>query len=109
MIIEFRTPESPGSSGNPGSLRPFGEAGLILAISINGGNDRFNLDDVGFFDLFYEGKSVDTAFAIEYIGKSTFFRDIYVFVDRMKDVARAKSDILLRQNLQICLRKIALA
>ena len=59
-------------------------------------SDRFNLDDVGFFDPFYDSKTIDTAPAIEHAGKSTFFRDIYVFIDRVKDIARAKGEELLR-------------
>ena len=69
---------------------------------------RFNPDDVDYFDSFYESKFIDTIFAIEHIDKNIFFRDIYVFVDRVKNVARAKSNTLLRQNLQICLRDFAL-
>lgn len=108
MIAEFRAmPGPPGPPGPPGNPGPQGDPGL--AGNGNGGTDRFNPDDVGFFDPFYESKSVDTASAIEHSGKSTFFRDIHVFVDRVKDVARAKGDVLLRQNLQICLRGTALA
>ena len=73
-----------------------------------GGTERFNPDNVDYFDSFYESKFIDTIFAIEHINKSTFFRDIHVFVDRVKNVIRVKSDTLLRQNLQICLRDFAL-
>ena len=104
MMAEFRVPGPPGAPGDPG---PQGEPGP--ASNANGGTDRFNPDDVGYFDPFYESKSVDTAPAIEHTGKSTFFRDIHVFIDRVKDVVRAKGDTLLRQNLQICLRGTALA
>lgn len=108
MLDEFRTttpagpPGPPGPQGQPGPASNGSNGG-------NGGADRFNSDDVGYFDPFYEGKSVDTAPAIEHTGKSTFFRDIHVFIDRVKDVARAKGEELLRQNLQICLRGSALA
>lgn len=102
MMAEFRTGMPAGPPGPPGPQGQPGSAG-------NGGNDRFNSDDVGYFDPFYEGKSLDTASAIEHTGKSTFFRDIHVFIDRVKDVARAKGEELLRQNLQICLRGSALA
>ena len=108
MIAEFRA--VPGPPGPPGDPGPPGEPGLAgNSGNGSGGADRFNPDDVGYFDPFYEGKSADTASAIEHSGKSTFFRDIHVFVDRVKDVARAKGDVLLRQNLQICLRGTALA
>ena len=108
MMAEFRaTPGPPGPPGDPG---PPGEPGpAAVAAASNGGTERFNPDDVGYFDPFYESKSADTAPAIEHTGKSTFFRDIHVFIDRVKDVVRAKGDTLLRQNLQICLRGTALA
>ena len=95
-----------GEQGPPGDRGETGPSGTS-----SGGDrpDRFNPDDVGYFDPFYEGKSVDTGPAIEHTGKSTFFRDIHVFLDRVKDVARAKGDTLLRQNLQLCLRGSALA
>lgn len=107
MMQELRTatPAPPGPPGPPG---PQGEPGPSGNAN-GGGSDRFNPDDVGYFDPFYESKTIDTAPAIEHSGKSTFFRDIHVFVDRVKDVARAKGDVLLRQNLQICLRGTALA
>ena len=107
MMREFAAPGPPGPQGNPG---PQGDPGPPGVAASNGdGRERFNSDDVGYFDPFYESKSVDTGAAIEHTGKSTFFRDIHVFIDRIKDVARAKGEELLRQNLQICLRGTALA
>lgn len=108
MMAEFRAGMPAGPSGPPGPQGEQGEPGPA-GVGGNGGGDRFNSDDVGYFDPFYEGKSLDTAPAIEHTGKSTFFRDIHVFIDRVKDVARAKGEELLRQNLQICLRGGALA
>ena len=101
-----------GEQGPPGNQGPPGDRGETGPPGTSSGGDRperFNPDDVGYFDPFYEGKSVDTGPAIEHTGKSTFFRDIHVFLDRVKDVVRAKGDTLLRQNLQLCLRGSALA
>ena len=61
-----------------------------------GDTKRFNSDDVDYFNLFYKSKFINTALAIEHIDKSTFFRDIHIFVDRVKNVVRAKGDALLR-------------
>ena len=94
MMLEFAAAGPIGQLGPPGDRGdrgPPGEGGT--------GTTRFNLDDVGFFDLFYDSKSVDTAPAIEHTGKSTFFRDIHVFIDRVKNIARAKGEELVRQNL----------
>ena len=107
IITEFRILEPSRSFEDLGSLE---KIELISIISVNEDKiDRFNLNDIGFFDSFYKGKFIDISFIIEYIDKSIFFRDIYIFIDRVKDVARVKSDILLRQNLQIYLRGIAFA
>ena len=51
---------------------------------------------MNYFDPFYKSKLVDNTFIIEYIDKSIFFRDIYIFVNRVKDIIRAKSNTLLR-------------
>ena len=69
---------------------------------------RFNPDDVGYFDPFYDNKSSDTAADVEHSGKATYFRDVYTFIDRIRDVARAKGETLVRQNLQLCLRGSAM-
>ena len=47
---------------------------------------RFNLDNIGYFDLFYKSKFVDIIFIIEYIDKSIFFYNIYIFINRIKDI-----------------------
>lgn len=72
--------------------------------NINEKNEKFNSNNVNYFDSFYKSKSVDTVFAIEYINKNIFFRDIHVFIDRVKNVTKIKNDILLQQNFQICLK-----
>ena len=68
-------------------------------VNVNGGIDRFNSNNVGYFDSFYVNKSVDIVFIIKHIDKNIFFRDIYVFVNRVKNVTRVKNIFILRQNL----------
>ena len=41
-------------------------------------------------------------------GKETFFRDVIVFIDRIRDVARIRGGEFVRANLQLCLRGEAL-
>lgn len=95
-------PGPPGPPGDPG------EPGADAANGNNGNGNRFLATDVGFFDPFYDGKSSDTGAGMEHAGKETYFRDVIVFIDRIKDVARVKGAELLRNNLQICLRGEAL-
>ena len=40
---------------------------------------------------------------MEHAGKDAYFRDVHVFVDKIIDVSRTKSDVV-RQNLQLCFR-----
>ena len=80
-----------GPLGNPSISR---ELEVIKDSSIES-RSRFNLDDVGFFNSFYENNSINTILIIEYTKKSTFFRDIHIFIDRVKNVIRTKGNKLL--------------
>lgn len=100
-------PPVQGLQGPPGPPGDPGAAGAAAATG-NNGTPRFQANDVGFFDPFYDGKSSDTGAGIEHAGKDTYFRDVTIFIDRIKDVARVKGSELLRNNLQICLRGEAL-
>ena len=67
------------------NLRSFKELRLLgelkIIVIINNKINRFNLNNVNFFDLFYKDKFIDIAFIIKYINKNIFFRDIYIFID----------------------------
>ena len=97
-------PGAPGPAGPPGPPGPPGQD----AAGNGSSSPRFQASDIGFFDPFYDGKSSDTAPGMEHAGKDTYFRDVTVFIDRIKDVARVKGPELVRNNLQICLRGEAL-
>ena len=91
----------PGLFGSPGFPGPPGVVGVTNGIG--GGTERFIFQDVNFFDPFYDGKSINTGFAMEHAGKDTYFRDVHVFIDKIIDVSRTKNDVV-RQNLQLCFR-----
>ena len=112
-IVNKLRPVVPGYQGGgiPGGTPPGGHSG--------GGNDalgplmqprlpHFNPGDIGFYDPFYDGKSSNTAPALEHAGKYIYFRDMHVFVDRLKDVTQTMDPQVLRENLQLCLRGTAL-
>ena len=86
--------ESPGLSES--LENPESQEDLELVGNKNDNIDRFNSDNIDFFDSFYESKSINTISIIEYSSKSIFFRDIHIFVNRVKNIARVKKDILLR-------------
>ena len=70
-----------------------------LETNVSNGNKselRFNSDDINYFNLFYESKLVNIVVIIKQTGKSIFFRNIYIFIDRVKDVTRVKGEDLLR-------------
>lgn len=101
------TQGAPGPPGPPGDPGQPGQDG-VAAVGVRNDTPRFIAADVGFFDPFYDGKSSDIASGMEHAGKDTYFRDVTMFIDRLKDVARVKGTELLRTNLQICLRGEAL-
>ena len=87
----------PGPPGPPGPPREPGPPG-----ELNGNSSyspRFNPGDIGFFNPFYDNKSSDTSPSIEHTGKEIFFRDIIIFIDRIKDISRTKGTELIRANL----------
>ena len=96
-------------TGPPGPPGPPGPQGTPAPAGGNGApSDRWNPQDIGFFDPYYEDKSVTAGGAVSHSGKDTYFRDVHMFVDRVKDMATVKDPKLLRENLWTCLRGRAL-
>ena len=54
---------------------------------------KFNAGDIGYFYLFYNNKLYDTTLYLEIVGKDIYFRDVYSFVERYKEVGRYKKNI----------------
>ena len=79
-----------GFLGNPESQKE------SKAVVVNNDVNQFYLNDIGFFDSFYDSKSADIIFIIKHFDKNIYFRDIHVFIDQIKDVIHVKNDILLR-------------
>ena len=52
-----------------------------------------------FFDSFYNNKSSNIEAEIEYTRKKIYFRDITIFINRIKNIARVNDIELLRNNL----------
>ena len=64
---------------------------------------EWNADEIGFFDPDYEGSA-----AVVNAGKHVFYRDVYVFIDRCKDMAPLRGEDKLRTVLPQCFRGAAL-
>jgi hypothetical protein len=58
----------------------------------------FRADEVGYFD-----PDLDAEGYIVTVGKDLWFRDVFLFRDRLKDVAVTKADVV-RTNWTACLR-----
>ena len=48
---------------------------------------RWYAADLGFFNPDYNGKIIAMKEAIEHARKDTIFRDVYLFIERAKDIA----------------------
>ena len=68
---------------------------LEIVIVNNNKINRFHLNDVNFFDSFYDNKTINIVFIIKHFDKSIYFRNIYIFIDRIKNVTRVKDNMLL--------------
>jgi hypothetical protein len=56
----------------------------------------------------YESKFVLTEEFIEHAEKNIYFRDVHLFLKRVKNVAKVKNAAQIRENLFTCLRELAL-
>ena len=62
-----------------------------------------------FFDSIYNSKFVTSDnIALKYIGKDTYFRNIYLFIKRVSEYIIIKSTKVIRNNLITYLRGITL-
>jgi hypothetical protein len=67
-------------------------------------SDRWNAIDLKFFDLIYDEKILITIELIQHVEKDTYFRDVHLFIDRVKNFVVAKRAEIVRNNLYTCLR-----
>jgi hypothetical protein len=56
----------------------------------------------------YENKFAVTDEFIEHAEKNIYFRNVHLFLKRVKDVTKVKDAAQIRENLFICLRDLAL-
>jgi hypothetical protein len=70
--------------------------------------ERWNSDDIDFFDSNFEGKSAFIEEAIAHAEKDIYYRDVHVFVKRVKEMIIVLNLEIVRKNLSSCLLEIAL-
>ena len=70
--------------------------------------NRFLNSDVEFFNSFYDNKFNNIKIKMKHIKKKTYFCDMLIFIDRIKNIIKIKSAKLFRNNFQIYLCEEAL-
>ena len=71
-------------------------------------NNRWNAIDIEFFDSYYDDKTAVIASIIEHTEKDIYFKNVYVFIERVKNLTIIKKDESIKTNLYNCLRNIVL-
>lgn len=70
------------NSSNQKSLSSSNSFGNPEINVVNEGyENRFLNSDVGFFDLFYDNKFNNIETKMKHVGKKTYFRDVFIFID----------------------------
>lgn len=76
-------------------------------LGMGNGNGEWKPDDIGYFDPEHDGLA-NVGAPIVNAGRHVFYRDVYAFVDRLKDMAPLRDEPKLRTALVQCLRGSAL-
>ena len=71
-------------------------------------NSRWNSNEMNFFDSMYDDKLLIIDNSIEHANKNTYFKNIHLFTERIKNMIIIKKAKLTRQNLYTCLREFVL-
>ena len=71
-------------------------------------NTKWNAEKLRFFDSMYDNKSISIDQVMKHAEKNIYFRDVYLFLNRVKDMTLIHEDQFVRKNLFICLRDTAL-
>jgi hypothetical protein len=69
---------------------------------------RWIIANLEFFDFAYDDKIMTTLDSMQHVDKNTYFRNVHLFIDRVKDIVVIKNVEMMRNNLYICLRNIAM-
>ena len=94
-------PGPPGPQGPPGSEGPQGPQGP-QGDTLQTGEGRFNAREIGFFD-----PHLDKAYGpgdVVTVGNEIYYRDVTLFIERIRDYAAIKGASVVRTNLSTCLK-----
>jgi hypothetical protein len=77
----------------------------LMSIIFDAQLERWNAVDLEFFDSTYDEKILVTAKFMQHVEKDIYFRDVHLFLDRVKDFVMTKEVEIVRNNLYTCLRE----
>ena len=79
-----------------------------FSVDYNNNVDEWKMKNVDFFDFDYDDDIVDNVDkSIKYFDKHIYYVDVYVFVDRLKNLTSLRDENKLRTVLSQCLRDYA--
>ena len=93
------------AAGLPDPSDPLGPAGSAAANNVdNSYIGTCNSQEINYFDSFYDNKTIIIDNSIENVEKNIYFRDVHIFIDKIKNMTIIKSEKLIRDNLYTCFK-----
>ncbi len=89
------------------SFSAFSAASAIIQTS-DQKSERWVTADLEFFDSTYNEKILATIESMQYAEKNIFFKNIHLFIDRVKNFAMIKDYDAVKNNLYTCLRSMTM-
>ena len=97
--------DSQNSADNEGfsNLQNSQNSAKKIEITMNK-SDRWNFENIGFFDSNFENKSAITDELLIHSNKDTYYKNVHVFVKRVKEMTIVLKTNVVKKNLSSCLR-----
>ena len=105
IVRQILAVQSASSSDFQKSLN---ESDLLELNETNNDIIKWNVKDLNFFDSLYDEKSVNNNEVIIHTSKNTYFRDVHLFIERIKNFVMIKDAELIRDNFWTCFWNTAL-
>ncbi len=81
---------------------------MISRTTLKSREKRWITANIEFFNFMYDNKSVLTEEFMKHAEENIYFKNVYLFLKRMKNVAKMKNAAYIRKNLFTCLRDFTL-
>ena len=98
-IFDFS--DSSNSSDNFESLKQFVNSFLKATFHIF----KWNWCEIDFFNSMFDEKSTKTEKFIKHVEKNTYFKNVYLFIEKVLNIATIHDNQLIRKNLFICFKE----